>query len=694
MAAARCLPNLTGLSLAPPVPVAPTAAVNDGIIDALLKKYPLDTLLRMIRAAEKNEEPAKAAKWWLTFKQAWEKLTAEQRTELKTRANAMLEAKQLAGAQKKEAKKAAGAPEVIGPGDPRLALVQNPNATLKNGKISDITVIKIFEQDELQRWHHEMKHAVNTMAEFRRPPTGTLADSDQVLSAKGQDRYGEFTCSAPAPTLADGPQTLCGGGFAALNNPGSFHNEFVRRLRRMVEEKAAIDHDVFGLDPAKPSEHTGWLLEQVVDRMLVRKPSQKVSAESWHRDIARGTHPDDKVYGGWLNLDLDKDQFFSCVPYTAYDGQSLDSDGFARLTPEQVTALEATPCTAEHPLQGRKRIKIPPGHLIVFNERTVHEVAPAPAPTKPMLRVFFGWRLSDPKYYFNPFTKKEFLEPGSGYEQTAQPPETMPGDRTRRMPMVPDVLHRLRRQEGMPLKSGQHPDQSQPMLYPERVNGDLPDQKEGDQPKLKHMDPRFKGESPGYGPPELALEYKAQFRKKSGSHYYPQGPPNWPGAYLVTAEPKDFIIPLSRDLYALWVPRIHHKFGDPGSAMGKKYPDGFAIVPQFFYGLKHYHEEWSKKQEEYKAVHHTPNPLWPEPVVYPDYEYPEMQLHLPMTRDEVMLHLGKTDPDPSTTFHHAPPFYDPDALSGPGLHLQRSAAELDAATRAAFLAAGMIQTAA
>ena len=38
--------------------------------------------------------------------------------------------------------------------------------------------------------------------------------------------------------------------------------------------------------------------------------------------------------------------------------------------------------------------------------------------------------------------------------------------------------------------------------------------KEGDQPKLKHMDPRFKGVA-AYGPPELALEYKAQFRRKS-----------------------------------------------------------------------------------------------------------------------------------------------------------------------------------
>lgn len=657
MAAARCLPNLTGLSLslAPPVPVAPTA--GDPTPGQLVK---------WIKLFEQSDEPKddwpnKAKDYW---EAKWSNLNPEQQKAVKDEAKAKAAANTFKSKLNAKAKKDAGAPEIIGPGDPRLALVQNPDAVLKNGTISDITVIKIFEPDELRRWHHEMKHAVNTMAEFRRPPTD-------------------------APQLADGPQILCGGGFAALNNPGSFHNEFVRRLRRMVEEKAAIDEDVFGLDPAKKSEHEDWLLEQVVDRMLVRKPSQKVSAESWHRDIARGTHPDDKVYGGWLNLDLDKDQFFSCVPYTAYDGQSLDSDGFAKLTPEQVKALEATPCTADHPLDGRKRIRIPPGHLIVFNERTVHEVAPAPAPTKPMLRVFFGWRLSPPKYYFNEDSGKEFLEPGSGYTPTVEPPATMSRDRTRRMPMVPDVLHRLRRQEGMPLKSGQHPDQVQPMLYPERVDGDLPDeyQEAGDQPKLKHMDPRFKGVA-AYGP---ALEYKAQFRKKSGSLYYPQGPPNYPGAYLVTAEPKDFIIPLSRDLYALWVPRIHHKFKDDTGAMAKKYPDGIEIVPQFFYGLKYYHEEWSRKQEEYKTHWHEPNPRWMEPVVYPDYEHHEMQLHLPMTRDEILFYLGTDVIVKSWAFHHARPFYDPDALPGPQHHLQRSAAELDAATRAAFDTFGMIQ---
>ena len=634
----------------------------------------------------------------------WSKLDDGDKEAVKKKADAEAKAKKFTAQLKAKAKKNAGTPEVIGPGDPRLALVRHPGATLKKasaedavGTISDITVIKIFEPAELTMWHHEMKHAVNTMAEFRRPPVGSpqLADSDQVLSAMGQDRYGEFTCPAPAPTLADGPQILCGGGFAALNNPGAFHNEFVRRLRRMVEEKAAITHDVFGLDPAKATEHQDWLLENAICRMLVRKPSQKVSAESWHRDIARGTHPDDKVYGGWINLDLDSDQFFSCVPYTAYDGQSLDSEGFAKLTPEQVKALEAMPCTADYPLQGRKKIRIPPGHMIIFNERTVHEVAAAPAPSKPMMRLFFGWRLSHPKYYFDAGSGKEFLEPGSGYEPEpgAQPPATMTRDRTRRMPVVPDILYRLSRQEGIPLKSGQHPDQVQPMLYPERVNGDLPDeyQASGDQPKLKHMDPRFKGVAPGYGPPELALEYKAQFRKKGGSHYYPQGPPNYPGAYLVTAEPKDFIIPLSRDLYATWVPRVHHKFKDAEGAMAKRYPDGIEIVPQFFRGLKDYHEEWVEKQANYKNLHGHYNPWWMEPVVYPDYEAHEMQLHLPMTRDEILFYLGKDGFDRSWAFHHARPFYDPDVPETRRHHLQRSAAELDPATRAAFDMFGMIQ---
>ena len=692
--AARCLPNLTGLSLSltPPVPAEPTAANEAEKKQAaeFLKKWKKGAedpaaALQAIKNALKNEPtPAK----WEQFLSNMKKLSVEAQAEVADR---------LRKAKHAKAKKDAGVPEIIEPNDARLALVRKAGARRKEvqgvvgGAISDILVIKLFEPAELTKWHHEMKHAINTMAEFAKRPPGapTLADSDMPLGADDGGDDGGFGCPKPSATLADGPQILCGGGFAALNNPGSFHNEFVRRLRRMVEQKAAIEHDVFGLDPAKPSEHTGWLLEQVVDRMLVRKPSQKVSAESWHRDIARGTHRNDKVYGGWLNLDLEGDQFFSCVPYTAYPDQAVSGEGFARLTPAQVMALEVTPCTAEHPLDGRKKIRIPPGHLILFNERTVHEVAPAPAPSKPMMRLFFGWRLSPPGYYFDA-NKKEFLECGSLYkgEDPTVTPASLPGDRTRRMPMVPDVLHRLDRQEGMPLKSGQHPDAVQPMLYPERVDGDLPGQA-GVEAKLKHMDPRFKGFALGYGPPSLALEPEAQFRTKGGKQYYPQGPPNWPGAYLVTAEPKNFIIPLSQNLYAPWVPRIRHTFKNAGGVMAQNYPDGFYIVPQFFHGLKHYREEWERRANDFKAVHGVEF-MGEKPPVYPDYEYYETQLHLPMTRAEIMRHLGM-ESDPWAKCHLAPPFYDDGVLQGNVQHLQRPASTLDALTYKVFDMFGMIQ---
>lgn len=132
---------------------------------------------------------------------------------------------------------------------------------------------------------------------------------------------------------------------------------------------------------ARLADPSAWRLEQVADRMMIRKAGQVVSAESWHRDEAALAEPSDHIFGGWANLD-DHDQVFSCVlgTHTGVAGHS----GFATIKDKEMKAqYKATSTT----------VRIPPGCIIVFFERIVHEVVGRKA-VHDMYRLFLGWRIT------------------------------------------------------------------------------------------------------------------------------------------------------------------------------------------------------------------------------------------------------------------------------------------------------------
>ena len=71
------------------------------------------------------------------------------------------------------------------------------------------------------------------------------------------------------------------GGFAAFGNPSSFHNPFIRKLRKDVYkylQKVLFKDYASVVNPSLKSE-------MLFDRMLLRKKGQNPLAESWHRDV-------------------------------------------------------------------------------------------------------------------------------------------------------------------------------------------------------------------------------------------------------------------------------------------------------------------------------------------------------------------------------------------------------------------------
>ena len=192
------------------------------------------------------------------------------------------------------------------------------------------------------------------------------------------------------------------GGFAAFGNPSSFHNPFIRKLRKDVYkylQKVLFKDYASVVNPSLKSE-------MLFDRMLLRKKGQNPLAESWHRDVCSKPPKStlskgDNILGGWLNLD-DNNQFFSCVPGTHLDVELYDlTDGFDRFTKEQSKQLD----------QRKQKITVKPGHLVLFYQHIAHEVLPNKAKND-MYRLFHGFRLttSDKQLFESDYKKRKVFE--------------------------------------------------------------------------------------------------------------------------------------------------------------------------------------------------------------------------------------------------------------------------------------------
>lgn len=189
------------------------------------------------------------------------------------------------------------------------------------------------------------------------------------------------------------------GSFAALGNPGSMHNPYVRRLRAQAHTTAK---PVLQELARKHYPHHRFLAMRL-DRMLFRVAGDRPSHETWHRDIpppphhqhhglgiSRGsdsdtnsgadmdtandspmrTNIDDDVcpsckisFGGFINLG-EHDQLFSCMPGThVLNPCSLPHAGFAKVAVSQAQEEAWQKC-----------VVVPPGHMLLFVSTLLHQV--------------------------------------------------------------------------------------------------------------------------------------------------------------------------------------------------------------------------------------------------------------------------------------------------------------------------------
>lgn len=203
---------------------------------------------------------------------------------------------------------------------------------------------------------------------------------------------------AAFPEYLDTTRLKVLGGFSALGNPASFHNQAVRDLRALCYPKA--------LEALGPLKREGDKFEMDIDRVMLRPAGVSPSPESWHRDEAMNGLDSDVIFGGWVNLDS-ASQYFNCVPatHTGVKGNR----GFAPISKELAKTLAP-----------RKRsVEIPSGHILIFNEKLVHEVRANKA-SHDSYRLFLGWRIT-----------------------------------TSDQPLDPALLTKLQKQSAMSLKSGQ-----------------------------------------------------------------------------------------------------------------------------------------------------------------------------------------------------------------------------------------------
>lgn len=221
-----------------------------------------------------------------------------------------------------------------------------------------VACIQVYNIGEIKKLQKEFDQTLIDFPEYNRDPID-----------KNKDSVGN-------------PLSYVLGGFSALGNPASFHNPLVRKIRKRARE--TLIQEFFRPLFQKKYKNSGDVkLEMLFDRMMFRPAGMKPVAESWHRDVMKNDnlHPDDEIYGGWLNLDL-MNQYFSCIPGSHLGVKQYDlTPGFAVIGKDEIKQVS----------QHKVKFRVPVGCCVIFPQYILHEVV-ATANDYDMRRLFMGWR--------------------------------------------------------------------------------------------------------------------------------------------------------------------------------------------------------------------------------------------------------------------------------------------------------------
>lgn len=218
-------------------------------------------------------------------------------------------------------------------------------------KKDGVCVLKLIGEDDpvtLSKWRERFRTAVSTFREYK------------------------------SPSVED---TIVLGGFRAFGNPSSYHNIFVRRLRRLAFLKVLDtfkEYDTKYRDGESNFHH-------IPDRMLYRPAGvTPTSREMWHRDLAVNLVEGDEVFGGWVNLSKET-TYLSCIKGSNFGPWEVGRDEGFYMIKDDEQKKEFS--------KNKSLVEIPSGHIVIFNQSLVHEVL-VKKYGKPMYRLFTGWRLT------------------------------------------------------------------------------------------------------------------------------------------------------------------------------------------------------------------------------------------------------------------------------------------------------------
>ena len=247
-------------------------------------------------------------------------------------------------------------------------------------KRAGATIIKVIDKKDLPKAREGFMTAIRSFPEYKRNPND------------------------PNQTVDGHPLVYALGGFAAFGNPASFHNPYVRKQRLTTREAVLPLFETIIRLMHNDEQRVKTKFQMIPDRMLYRNRSQAPSAESWHRDVtpAKYLNSGDEMYGGWLNLDLTQNQYFSFVQGSHLGVNLLElREGFASLSPEAIKMVKPY----------KSRIAVPPGYALVFPQYILHEVV-SNRTKYDMMRIFMGWRTTTSDGFLVPATRERMETQG------------------------------------------------------------------------------------------------------------------------------------------------------------------------------------------------------------------------------------------------------------------------------------------